>query len=38
MYSVIVRECDGDSNAGVGDGGCVVAVSAGLSIWVVHVV
>ena len=23
----MLRECEGDGNAGVGDGGCVVAVS-----------
>ena len=33
-----VRGCVADDNAGVGDGGGVVAVSAGMSIWVVHVV
>ena len=26
----MLRECDGDDNAGVGDGGGVVATSAGL--------
>ena len=31
----MLRECDGDGNAGVGSGG---GVEAGVSIWVVHVV
>ena len=29
LHVCMLRECEGDGNAGVGDGGCVVAVSAG---------
>ena len=38
MYSVRVRGCDGDDNAGMGVRAVVTAVSGGVSIWVVHVV
>ena len=38
MYSERVWGCDGDGNAGMWDGEGVVAVSAGWSVWMLHVV
>ena len=38
VYIERVQECDNDRNAGVGAGGDVVSMSAGVSIWVVHMV
>ena len=38
MYAKRMRGCEGDGNVGVMIGRGVVAVSGGLSIWVVHVV
>ena len=29
LYVCMLRECEGDGNVGVGDGGCVVVESAG---------
>ena len=38
LHVRMVRECEGDVNAGVGDGGVVVVVSAGHECVGVHVV
>ena len=36
LFDCMLRECEGEGNAGVGDGSGVIVVSEGM--WVVHVV